>query len=508
VLLAACGPLQQVGPTPEAVRAYAEAGILSRSGHPEDAAVLFDRATELDPESVEVWLAAARAHADLGHWPQVRSRAERARALAPQDPRPLELLGRSELALGALPAARLVFIQLTELVPQEGQAWRALGTAAELLGDLDGAERAYVESTRRAPEEVDGWLRLAALQRRTNRPAAAAQALTEAVRRDPARRDLDPQILGLALEGGDRRLARLAAERIAGPGTGAQAGSMAVAQLLLQRSDLLGAANELEELLERAPEHAEARLLLGHVLARVERFDEAREQLMRIPVAGPHGPDALRMLGKVALARGDANQAVDLLEQARLRRPEWPGFVVDHASALRAAGRLEEALTLLTQGINRWPRDAEMRFVRALTMDALGDHDGALWAMHEILDYNPDHPGALNYIGFTWADAGERLEEAERMIRRALRHAPDDPSIVDSLGWVLHRQGEHGEARRLLERAAALNPTAAEIRYHLACVLRTLGEQAAAQAALAEALDRTEGARREGMRRRWRRELK
>lgn len=498
--LVACGSVQVPGPSPEAVRAYTEAGLLSRTGRHAEAAEAYDLAASLDPESVEVWLAAARAREQLGQWGLMRERAERAHEVAPRDPRPLLLLGRAHLSLKELSRARLVFSRLTEVAPERGGSWRELGAVAELQGDLEGALRAYQEATRRAPGEVEGWLRLGALHRRANRPAAAAEALSQAIRRDQSRRELDPQILSLAIEGGDRVLAREAAGRLSGAGI--EAGFMAVAGLLLQQGDLLGAANELEDLLNYDPLHAEGRLLLGHVLARVQRYDEAEGHLKQVPIAGPHGPDALRALGKVALARGETARAVELLDQARLRRPERPGFVVDHASALRAAGRPEEALTLLTQGIERWPRDSDLRFVRAMTMHSLGDEQGALWAMNEILDVDADHPGALNYIGFTWADAGERLEEAEAMIRRALKRSPEDPAIVDSLGWVLYKRGEHGEARRVLERAAALDPRSADIRFHLAHVLRTLGEQAAAEAALADALERA-GGDREDLERRW-----
>ncbi|MCB9545838.1 MAG: tetratricopeptide repeat protein [Myxococcales bacterium] len=503
--LAGCGSVQRAGPPPEAVRAYVDGGLLAQAGQLAEAAEAYDVATRLDPGSAEVWIAAALAREQLGQWEAMVERAQRAHAIAPMDPRPLKLLGRAHLARGELAAARDALQRRAELTPERGEAWRELGNVAELQGQLDAAERAYLEATRRAPREPEGWLRLGGLRRRTNRPAAAAAAMTEAVHLDPSRRELDPQILALALDSGERDLARAAARRMGGPYARAGADAMMVAGLLLKRNDLLGAANELEELLERLPDHAEGRLMLGLVLSRVERYDEAKGHLAQVPIASPHGPDALRLLGNISLAQGDVAQAVELLEQARLRRPERPAFVVDHASALRAAGRLEEALTLLTQGINRWPRHADMRFVRALTMHEIGDPDGALWAMHEILDFDENHPGALNYIGFTWADAGEKLEEAERMIRRALKNSPEDAAIVDSLGWVLYRRGEHGEARRVLERAAALDPKRAEIRYHLACVLRKLGEEAAARAALAEALERVGGEQREALRRRWRR---
>jgi tetratricopeptide (TPR) repeat protein len=101
--------------------------------------------------------------------------------------------------------------------------------------------------------------------------------------------------------------------------------------------------------------------------------------------------------------------------------------------------------------------------------------------MQQVLAKNPDHAGALNYVGYTWAERGENLDEAERMIRRALEQRPDDGYIVDSLGWVHYvraRQlldaGRRGPGRQqleiaiqTLERAAVLTGGDPVISEHL-----------------------------------------
>jgi tetratricopeptide (TPR) repeat protein len=70
-----------------------------------------------------------------------------------------------------------------------------------------------------------------------------------------------------------------------------------------------------------------------------------------------------------------------------------------------------------------------------------GDEEKALAVMNEVLERDPDHASALNYVGYTWAEQGERLDEAENMIRRAIDLRPDDGYIADSLGWVLYQRG-------------------------------------------------------------------
>lgn len=506
VILAGCGATRPAsGPPPESVRAYTEATLAAQAGDHTTAARLYDDAADADPGSADAWLAAARARLHLGQLDAAHVRAERARALDPHARQVTVFLARLDLARGELSDARARYAQLTERHPDQAMHWRALGEVAERQNDLDAAERAYGEATRRAPADALAWERLGTVLRRRARPAAAARAYDQAIRHDPSRAALNPQVLSLALDGGDHALARLAAQRIAGPNAAPGTGAMSVARLLLKRQDLLAAANTLEQLLETHPDHGRARLMLGHILAQVARYAEAEGHLARIPVSGPHGPDALHLLSTMALAQDDVPRAIELLEQARQRRPERASYAVDHARALRAAGRNEEALTLLTQGINRWPRHADMRFVRAMTMHDLGDADGAIWAMHEVLDVSADHPGALNYIGFTWAEEGKKLPDAERMIRAALRQRPEDPAIIDSLGWVLFQQGEYSAARQALERAAQLAPEAAEIRLHLAACLWELGEVDAARQTFAEALDKAGASEKDALQARWRR---
>ena len=504
-LIGCGGAPSQPGPSTDSMRTYAEAAFLSQAGRLDDAADAYDAAAAQDPTSAETWLAAAQARLQLGQTEAAAQRAERARQVDPQSHRVLLFMARLEDARGELGGARTLYAMLTRHHPEQSQHWRALGDVAERQNDLRTAESAFAEATRRAPDDAEAWQRLGTVRRRLNQPAAAARAFDQAVRHDPSRALLNPQVLGLALEGGDHALAQAAAIRIAGRNAPLGIGALTVAAMLLKRQDLLSASNVLEALLAQVPDHDRARLMLGRILARVGRYTEAEAHLSLVPVSGSHGPDALHLRATMALRQNDVPAAIGLLEKARQRRPADARFAVDHARALREARRPEEALTLLTQGIDRWPNDAELRFVRAMTMNDLGDTNGAIWAMHEVLDVTPDHAGALNFIGRAWADEGKRLTDAERMIRAALRQRPEDPAIVDSLGWVLYQQGEYGAARQILERASQLAPDRIEIRLHLAACLWAVGDRAAARRGFAEALDMTPASEKDAVQARWRR---
>jgi tetratricopeptide (TPR) repeat protein len=124
--------------------------------------------------------------------------------------------------------------------------------------------------------------------------------------------------------------------------------------------------------------------------------------------------------------------------------------------------------------------------------------------MHRVLEIDKDHSGALNYVGYTWADQGRRLDEAEVMIRRAIELRPDDGFITDSLGWVHYQRGlkllaagrvdparrSFAEAITQLERALELlerdDPV---ITWHLGDAYRSVSRFDEALAAYRRALD-------------------
>jgi Flp pilus assembly protein TadD len=119
----------------------------------------------------------------------------------------------------------------------------------------------------------------------------------------------------------------------------------------------------------------------------------------------------------------------------------------------------------------------------------LGDPQVAHRGLRALLQRRPDDPQLLNALGYTLADAGLELGEARRLLDAALEGAPDEPAILDSAGWVRFRQGEFAAARPLLERAWLLARDA-EIGAHLGELLWVSGERDAALAVWDAALGR------------------
>jgi Flp pilus assembly protein TadD len=128
----------------------------------------------------------------------------------------------------------------------------------------------------------------------------------------------------------------------------------------------------------------------------------------------------------------------------------------------------------------------QLRYADALArVDRL---DESVTVLRDMVEREPDDPTYLNALGFTLADAGKNLDEAEVYLRHAYRVASDEGFIVDSLGWLLHQRGNDEGAERLLQRALRQSPQDAEVLWHLGEVVKARGKREDARVLFVKAL--------------------
>lgn len=485
---AAPAPVEDSGPRSDAIRVYAQAEVLLRDGHLAEAAELYDRAASLDPTAVKVWLAGAGVRGRLHQWPQAITRAERAHALAPDDAEIADVLGLAYLSSQQFDRAKVVYAELAQSAPTDARAWVGLSRVAAAKGDDESAERYMTRAVRHDDGSVEYWHRLGVLRRKLHRPAAAAQALDRAARLAPGSDQFDRDIYRLALEGGDPNTATDAAVRLLGP----EDGAMHVANKLASLADPVAAAGVLEGLLEEQPDRHDARLLLARIRLKYDLPEAVEAVAAQIPAGAPEWTEAQRILAWLDLRAGRSEASLAKLEAAWAAVPDDRQLLLDLTRRLQAMGQLSRARTLLSGAIERWPAEPDVRYQHGLVVQALGDEEGALKAMFGVLSVEPNHAGALNFIGYTWAVQGKRLADAEAYIRKALERQPDNAAIVDSLGWVLFKRGRIEQAEARLRQAVALAPDEGEIHFHLAEVLWAAGRRKEARKHYGMAVEKTQ----------------
>jgi tetratricopeptide (TPR) repeat protein len=118
----------------------------------------------------------------------------------------------------------------------------------------------------------------------------------------------------------------------------------------------------------------------------------------------------------------------------------------------------EKGIEVIKKGLEQDGKNIDLMFRLGVILDKNGEKKSCIEQMRRILDIKPDHADALNYIGYTFADQGIKLDEAMDLIQKALKIKPESGYIIDSLGWVYFQKGLYDKALHYLEKASKLTP--------------------------------------------------
>jgi tetratricopeptide (TPR) repeat protein len=179
--------------------------------------------------------------------------------------------------------------------------------------------------------------------------------------------------------------------------------------------------------------------------------------------------------------QGDLDAARKLLDDIKTGEPQDDAqIVLAHAQILRDANQVEQAFAVLQAGAQRFPNNPDVLYDFALLAEKTGRMDAMEVALRSVIAQAPDSHHAYNALGYSLAERNIRLPEALALIEKANKMAPDDPFIMDSLGWVQYRLGNLDNAEQWLRRAYSVRGDA-EIAVHLGEVLWHKGQKADAQ---------------------------
>lgn len=224
-----------------------------------------------------------------------------------------------------------------------------------------------------------------------------------------------------------------------------------MALILIERKDFKTAAAKLEEILRDAPESDKIRFYLGAVYEETKDFDRAIVQFKKIPSGSQFFGEATVHTAYMMKNKGRSNEAVELIETALKERKDQPQLYAMYASLLDEQGEYNKALKMLTEAVAQFPESAQLRFYYGTLYDRTGQKERVVTEMKKVLELDPKHVQAMNYLAFTWAESNSNLPEAENLARRALALEPKDGYIMDTLGWILYKQGRFNEAVKVLE---------------------------------------------------------
>ena len=332
---------------------------------------------------------------------------------------------------------------------------RAILAAAQFLQATDRPAALAMLEQRAAQPGASADLRLAyarllVADRKYGPARAQFEQLLQA---DPKNPDLVYSLALLSLQGNLNSDARTYLQRYLALVEGQDGGERDPEQAYLYLAQIAEEEKQYTEALqwlrkiEGGDEYVQARVREALVLAKMKRTEEARKLLRSVQA-------------------GSADERTQLL--------------LAEGQLLRETHRYDEAYKLLTQALEKSPDSVPLLYDAAMTAEKLDRIDAMERHLRRVIELRPDYAHAYNALGYTFADRNVRLPEALQLIEKAHQLAPEDPYILDSLGWVYFRMGDLAAARKYLELAYSAKPDA-EVTVHLAEVLWASGEQARAR---------------------------
>ncbi len=250
--------------------------------------------------------------------------------------------------------------------------------------------------------------------------------------------------------------------------------SLLLSRLHLRNGDNGRAIENLKSVLE-VKENPEARYLLAALYMEAEQWTDALEMLAAIRPADEEFEDSVVLQTRIYHQISEIEKGLQLLAR-HLENPETQRelFYILASSLYQENKQPEHATEILATGIRMFPESEKLLFEYGLQLERTDQLEAAIEAMEAIVERNPDHSEALNFIGYSWADTDRNLEKALDYIERAMKLNPDNGYIQDSLGWVHFKLGNLETAREELTAALELVPDDPHIYDHLGDVYRAL----------------------------------
>lgn len=260
------------------------------------------------------------------------------------------------------------------------------------------------------------------------------------------------------------------------------------ARLYLRTKNLEKAASVLEPLAVNKGVD-EAIYMLSVIRYQQKNELQALTLLRKIKTDSTYHEDGLSLQVRIFMEKKQFKTAIALLRDAiTSNKDSSPELYTLLASLYMEQGLFQDGYSTLDAALTVHPDSTKVYFEYGLLLEKENKRELALQRMKTLLELDPDHAEALNYVGYTWADMGINLELALSYIQKAIQLKPGNGYIRDSLGWVYFRMGELALATKEIMKALQMEPNDPYIHEHLGDIYRKLGDNQKALNAYKEAL--------------------
>lgn len=337
--------------------------------------------------------------------------------------------------------------------PQDVFAPFYLGKVYAELKLYKDAERYYNEALEIDPEMVDAWLSLGLIYEFTERREEAVKAYRKLLEIDGDDRQALERLGQLLVSDGNLDAALEIFQRLQSQGEVPVSINVKIALIYFQQAKYQEAAAILEELHAIHPEQQRITFYLASSYEALERQSEALELFLAIPESDDLYYDARIHSAFLYEAREEYQKCENILREMIVNYPDKVGLYRMLSSLRRKQNDDQGALQVLQDALSQHPDDYKLRFALGVVYNDLGRAADSVTVMQALLKEDPDDATVLNFIGYTYVEQGVQLDDAEKLLNRALELKPDSGYILDSLGWLFFVRKDYEKALEYLLRA-------------------------------------------------------
>lgn len=470
-----------------------DAGVAERAtliarylNNPEAAAEVASIWVEAQPENVEALTNAAVALMQNDQLPQAFETSRRLQALGK------ETLFQSIAASAATLAEdeRLELLSAYEqqlaLTPEDEQLLVGAGLLLQMNGDTNQALDMARRALKHHPKSAGAGLLEANLLQQLGKDEEALARMAKLLEYHPDNPRLRLQYARI-LTRHDLKLAQREFAILTEQSPGDADLRLSLGLVALEAGDLETASQAFEQLLDSDQHLSSAHFYIAQIAEQQEDIPRAIMHYLQVEPGRDLLPANQRLL-TLLVGKGDLDSARAHITRLGQEAPDQRESLEQLlAQSFIHYGHPDAALQQLNKALGQSPNSNRLLFSRALLHEQQGQLPLAEQDLRNILAREPDNSAALNALGYIFADHNIRLDEARELLLKAIALNPEDPAILDSIGWLYFRTGNYPEALTYLRRAYAAHPDP-EIAAHLGEVLWMIGEQEQARKVWRESL--------------------
>ena len=248
-----------------------------------------------------------------------------------------------------------------------------------------------------------------------------------------------------------------------------------ISLILIDLKKYIEAKHYLSKLSKHKKYYNLIQFYLGFIAEKQQKLNTALNYYRQVNKDSPKKIESQLKIVKILVLQNKWQEANQLFQQQlkQIIEPEKKIYaIVTYVTLLQKYNKFKQALDLLNNGLSKFPDSSDLLYSRSMVYERLNNIKQAEADLRVILKQQPNNPNILNALGYILADKTENYQEALKYIQQAIKQQPDNAAFIDSLGWVKYKLNEFKESIQLLNKSLSLMPdNNDEIRAHLIIVL-------------------------------------